>query len=91
MCVVLGGEVVAVALDAGGGGVGVSAVGGGVDQRDDALVVVVGGGGERAQRGGFVGAGMQVEQLDAVDIGGDRGDRLAVGVVEAVEGPGGGV
>lgn len=49
-------------------------------------MVVVGGGGEGAQNGGFVGTGMQVQELDAVNVGRDRGDGAAVGVVEAVEG-----
>ncbi len=50
------------------------------------LAVVVGGVGEGAQGGCLVGTGMQVEQLDAVNAGGEGSDGSALGVVEAFEG-----
>lgn len=86
-CVSLGGEVGAVVVDA-GGGVGVGVVRGvvGAGDRQGGLVVVVGGVGEGAQGGCFVGTGMQVEQLDAVNVGGQRANGAAMRVVEAVEG-----
>lgn len=85
--VALGGEVGAVVVDA-GGGVGVGALGGavGAGQRNAVLVVVVCGVGEGVQGGRFVGTGMQVEQLDAVNVGGQRVNGAAMRVVEAVEG-----
>ena len=82
----LAGDIVAVGVD-GGGRVGVGALGGlGVGHCDRGLVVAVGGGGQGGQCGGFVGARVQVEQLDAVDVGGDGGDCATVLIVEGFKG-----
>jgi hypothetical protein len=50
------------------------------------LVVVVDGVGEGGQCGGFVGAGVEVKQLDAVDVAGEGADCAAVLIVEAFKG-----
>ena len=78
-------------LAAGGGGgggvgvaVGVGVVGGGFGgrQRQDAPLVSVGGCGQGAQRGGLVGAGVHVEDMDGLGAVGDRDHRVLAGLIQ---------
>ncbi len=69
-------------------GVGVGVLGGVVagcragGQGEHALVVVVCGSHQRGQGTVLVGAGVQVQCLHGVDVGGNRGNDAAVGVVK---------